>query len=89
MKTLLVRFGLWLAGLGGWALPPPCDHTHVLPLSPELRRLIQAAEHMVKHVDRLDAGGEYKRHLVYARMLKAHSGASKRDIALAIEVALR
>jgi hypothetical protein len=29
LKALLVRLGLWLAGLGGWQLPPPCARLHV------------------------------------------------------------
>ena len=89
MKRYAIRFGLWLARWGGWT-PPQCRHTGFLALGPDLVALVAAARITVAHLETLaDAGGEYKRHLAYARLLKAHPGAARRDIGLAIEMALR
>ena len=74
MKTihsLLARFGMWLVKrYGEW----PSD------------ALVQRAAVLAKQwVDRPDLSGEYKRHQVYARMIKEHPGTSRRAISIAIE----
>jgi hypothetical protein len=38
---------------------------------------------------KVDQSGEYRRHQVYAQMVKKFPWASKRDLALAIELAVR
>ncbi len=85
MKTWLIRVGLWLAGLGGWT-PPVCARTHApdTPLLATAQRLVAWAEETCP-----GTSGEHKRHQVYARMLRVHPAASRRDVALAIELALQ
>ena len=85
MKTWLVRFGLWLARCGGWTLPV-CRRPH-LPSSP----LLATAQRLVVWAEETFPGtsGEHKRHQVYARMLRVHPDASRRDAALAIELVLQ
>lgn len=72
----------WLAlVLRRWAdwLDPPSD------LSPLERRALT----LVRAADALDAGGEFKRRQVYAQLLKDYPAARRRDVGLAIEVAMQ
>ena len=43
---------------------------------------------LIKEVDVLDASGEYKRHVVYAKLIKKFPKFARRSLALAIEVAV-
>lgn len=75
-----VRVGLWLAALGGWAptiSPPTLVNAEVLERAKVLTSTQPAA-----------MGGEAKRHAVYARLIKDFPQHSKRELALAIELAL-
>lgn len=55
----------------------------------EDNELLSRAKELVTAVDRIEAvSGEYKRHQVYASLLKEFPGRRKRDIGLAIEKAL-
>ncbi len=74
MRKLLGRFGFWLARrYGAW----PTD------------ALIEQARALSRQwMNRPDLSGEYKRHQVYARMIKDHPGVSRRAIAMAIEMGL-
>ncbi len=83
MKTYLVRFGLWLAGLGGWV---PCERTH----APDTPMLISARIWTAWAEETFPGtSGEHKRHQVYARLLRIYPEARRRDVALAIELALQ
>ena len=46
------------------------------------------AEALVRGIDRLEMSGEYKRHQVYAKLIKEFPGVPKRTLGLAIEVAV-
>ncbi len=72
MRALLVRFGLWIARWGGW------------PSTLVLARTAQLCTQWDGH----EASGEYKRHQVYAQLIKDFPRVSKRTIGLAIELAL-
>ena len=85
MKSLLVKFGLWLARMGGWT-PPVCWRSH-----PPETALVVTARRLVNWAEETFPGtsGEHKRHQVYARMLRLHQDVPRRQIALAIEWALQ
>jgi hypothetical protein len=83
MKKLLIRLAFWILA-----------RYHLKPLFPSripifdkqvatARALI--AEQEIKHPD---ASGEYKRHMVYARLIKVYPRVRKRYLALAIETAI-
>jgi hypothetical protein len=44
---------------------------------------------LIREKERLNVDGEYKRHMVYAELIKRFPNMRKRDIALAIEVAIQ
>ena len=44
------------------------------------------AEHLVKDAESIQADGEYKRHQVYARLLKEFPKVPKKELGLAIEI---
>lgn len=69
------RFAKWLA-----------EKTGVIPEAPE--ELVRQAKNVAREVELMHARetGEYRRHLVYKRLVEA--GAGKRSAALAIELAI-
>ena len=86
IRAWAVRLGLWLARWGGavgldrWHVPAT-----IAPLVDEARWLaLDQDAHAAE-----GTSGEYKRHQVYARLIKAHPEIQKRDLALAIELAVR
>jgi hypothetical protein len=80
MRNLIVVICRWLVELTGSSLMPiPLGTVRALP---EARRLIRLAEDT-------DRTGEWKRHSVYSKLIKQFPDEDKRDLALAIEVALR
>ena len=82
-RILLMRVGLWIAALGGWS-PTECSRPHV-DLDPALRARIEALT-ALQEIPGLS--GEAKRHQVYARLIKDFPRMTRREISLAIEVAL-
>ena len=92
---LVLAIGLWVLCLvigfaaGFWtrsrpavlAVPEPREQPQDSPLLARARVLTAEA-------DRFDAGGEYKRHVVYARLLKEFPGETKRLVSRTIEEAL-
>lgn len=85
MKTWGIRFGLWLARRCGWTLPPPpvgCARPHGPDLPSDV---LASARGLTERAERLDASGEYKRHVVYAALQKDYPTTAKRVLALAIE----
>jgi hypothetical protein len=54
----------------------------------EIYQYAGIASALIESVDGLDASGEYKRHLVYARMIKDIPGVEKWKLSLAIELAI-
>ena len=91
MKNLLVRVGLWLARKGGWTepVPPPPSAIPKLPLACEAAEPYrQRAQELILLEEPRDASGESKRHQVYARLMKDYPEASRKHLALAIELAV-
>lgn len=68
--------------------PAPVVDTTAIPTIDPLDAmavvLVKTADEMAKNV-----GGEYKRHWVYAQLLKAFPDRPKREAALAIELAVQ
>jgi len=82
MKHLLSRLASWVLRCCGCSL---------LPLLPEVQKVVRRARVLCAEQDErcaLGTSGEYKRHEVYARLLKEFPEVRKRNVALAIEVAL-
>ncbi len=79
MKTLLVKFGLWLARLGGWN-----EFTHGLDPA-----ILDSAKLMTTQAETMGGSGEYRRREALRAMMNRHPKAPERDLALAIELALR
>lgn len=76
MKRLLIKLLLWITG-GKMFLVP----AEVVKILPQVKMLCSL-------VDKKEQSGEWKRHQVYASLIKLHPEISRRNIALAIEVAL-
>ena len=95
--ALLMALGaLALLAIGGWLwrawhpmylVHPDRGMQRIPDLVPA--DLLAAAERETARAEGLDASGEYRRHSVYAALLRQFPSASKRDLALAIELALR
>ena len=80
--NIFVRLGLWLARLGGWKEPLYALWT----LLPE--DMLAEARLLIYKQEKTGLSGEYKRHQVYAALIKRFPKSSKRLISLAIEYAL-
>ena len=80
LRRMMVAFGLWLARLGGW---------HPVPLVSD--DLMASARMFVAHVQEQfeEQSGEFKRSQCLRALLNRHPGATERDAALAIELAVR
>lgn len=97
MLYFLLALCLCLACLAGWLAFQVALKNEELRASDSLalsrmdQDLIATAMPLIDAHDDSMAGasGEAKRHQVYARMIKQHPQASRSDIALAIEVAVR
>jgi len=76
MKTILVRFGLWLARLGGWRSSIP---EHIAAYTKDAVRKQQVWP---------NRDGEAKRAAVYRQLVNAFPQESKRVLAQAIEEAV-
>ena len=72
MKTLLTRLGLWIARLGYW----PSE------------AVVARAKVLCAQWEQPGLSGEYKRHQVYAQLIKEYPGMDRKKIALAIELAV-
>ena len=77
--TLIQRFALWLLKITGYQFPKP----QILASKYVPAAALFCAEYM-----HWDASGEAKRHQVYARLIKQFPEARKKDLSLAIELAL-
>ena len=73
IKELLTSLGLWLARLGYFPSQALVDRARVLCLAQNYK---------------LDISGEYKRHQVYAQLIKEYPHEDRKKISLAIELAL-
>lgn len=79
-----VSLAQWLRAVAAW-LDPAGGSVLVVPHDP----LYFAACVLVAGIDNRQESAEWKRHQVYAALLKEFKDASARDIALAIEAAVR
>jgi hypothetical protein len=83
MRQYLIRFGLWLAGLGGWT---PCARPHFPDDSQ-----IDLARQVVRDVAErfADTPGAFRHREAQRVLLNMRPGASTRDLNLLIELALQ
>ena len=95
MKTLLVKIAFWiLRRYNLQLLPSPPVKVIKIVFPPSWERAkpyIEEASHLICHWDRVTAegtSGEYKRHQVLAGLIDKFPNASKRDMSLAIEIAM-
>ena len=75
----------WLCRLAQWidTMPTTSGSTWTTTA------LLDRARLLTDKAEQLDASGEYKRHSVYAALIKAFPDTRKRDLALAIEQVLQ
>ena len=89
MKRLITRIATWV--LRRWnAVPVEIvlrDHPAVALVQPYLEAAATLCTKV--QVEAPEAAGEWKRHQVYARLLKQFPVASHRDLALALELSVR
>lgn len=83
IRYALVVVGLWLARLGGWTPDPPCALPHLTSDYADTARLA------VREAEKLGGSGEYRRREALRVMLNLNPGARERDLAMAIELAVR
>ena len=92
MKLKLIEILLKLLVWAGHEFPkPPAPAPvpapqYILPDIPDA--VMESARTLTAQHASMDASGEWKRHQVYASLIKRHPDASTRLLALAIEVAL-
>lgn len=82
MRQWRQRLGLWLARWAGWQPPAPILVHDWPPMNPEVA---SGARRLVQEADALAADGEYKRHQVYAKLIKRFPDQAKADLAYTIE----
>ena len=82
MRKLIIAICLWLLRKAGHQFPKQVN----LFLNPYTERAKQLCREQQQGWP--ERSGEGKRHQVYARLLKEFPSANKRDIAIAIEMAL-
>jgi hypothetical protein len=88
MRRLFCRIGFWFLRLGKWNL----DVLDLITSMPLLEiEVVKRAKELSGLSDTLSApgtSGEYKRHVVYAQLIKEFPNLTKRQIAMAIEIGL-
>lgn len=92
----IVRFGLWIAGLGGWE-PPVCTRAHECALPHECVRphadipsgLLASASMLIDQVETNfpSTSGELKRREVIRALMNRHPDLKPRALSMALEVA--
>jgi hypothetical protein len=86
-KRWLVVVGLWLARQGGWV---EAQHVVYIPATiPVSDALIASAKEMVVQTEKMPGGGEFKRREALRAMMNRHPDLPVKDLALAIEYAVR
>lgn len=81
MKDFLIRLARWIFAY---------YDVELFAASPAVLDVLITARTVTSSLDlELDKSGEWKRHQAYATLLKLHPNTSKKDVALAIELALR
>ena len=86
MMYLLVRFGLWLARLGGWQ-ETVCKRAHLPDDNPEL---VDDVRLCTEHVQLKfpNAPGEFKRREALRMLLNRHPALTERELNFTIELVL-
>ena len=87
MRNLIIRICRWLIELAGSPVMPLPLETMPVPLGTV--HVLEATKALIMLAEDTHRTGEWKRHWVYAKLIKEFPDIEKRDLALAIEVALR
>lgn len=85
IKRWMVVIGLWLARKGGW------EEVQPLPLLPVPldQAIFASAQLLVAQAEGMKVSGEYRRREVLRGLMNRHPDATVKDLALAIELAVR
>ena len=75
MKNFIIKYLVWLLN----KLESPQD----------LPAYMDRAKILVTSIDKAEQSGEWKRHQVYARLIKEFPQISRKDLGLAIEIAVQ
>lgn len=89
MKTLLIRFALWILKKCGHTMPEPKVSFIGYPqeVAPYIGKAKELCQQQAEQYP--DRSGEAKRHAVYARLIKEFPQAPHRDLSWAIDWVLR
>jgi len=79
MKNILLKLARWIFTRYG---------IECFFVTPAIRLIIKAASSFTDQFDPYSKEGEWKRHQVYGRLVKQFPKSDRRDISLAIELAL-
>ena len=82
LRRRIARFLCWIAH---WIDVMPAEAPRVWVSN----ALFDLTRQLTDQVEQLDASGEFKRHTVYAALIKAFPDARKKDLSLAIEQVLQ
>jgi hypothetical protein len=84
---MLIRLIDWYLNREGYERIKRVDYLDLIPDNVVL--LTSSAMPLVSEIEKAPQGGEWKKHQVYARMLKMFKEEKKKDISWAIERAVR
>lgn len=84
MARLRERVALWLHRVAAWIWTPPPRAVE----NPVLARALVLVDAVDTAADP-EASGEFKRHIVYARLLKEFPTTRRRDVGLLVEAAVQ
>lgn len=84
LRRLRQRVSLWLHHVATWIWAPPPRTVE----NPVLARALVLVDAVNTAADS-SASGEFKRHVVYAKLLKEFPATRRRDVALLIEAAVQ
>lgn len=86
----LDRFAIWiLKKTGGFEKLISYIINKTINEPKEVSVYIKRAEEMVKEINHIPQSGEFKRHQVYARLIKEFPEIPKKDLGLAIEIGVQ
>jgi len=91
MKSKLLILFVWLAKVCGWHEPKPQKYEIKLDIPDDIKTILHIIKTYIEDMDLSSAegtSGEYKRHVVYSRLIKEYPAMRHSRIALAIEIVI-
>lgn len=88
MKNILLKFARWVFRHYGIQAIETKPVSVSITVTPQIRALMNVARVETAKAEGYSKSGEWKRHRVYAQMIKIFPNAARRDISKAIELSL-